>query len=111
MFLLGLFLAEKLLDAPLPAEVKQRCDADERLRSLAENVVAHLFNGTTHVPATSREIFQYNIRVRKTLAARARYLVHMLRPTDSDLSLRSLPSSLSFAYYLIRPFRLLGRDH
>jgi len=111
MFLLGLFLAEKLLDASLPAEVKQRCDADERLRSLAENVVEHLFNGTTHVPATSREIFKYNIRVRKTLTARARYLLHMLRPTDSDLSLRSLPASLSFAYYLIRPFRLLGRGH
>ena len=109
MFLLGLFLAEKLLDAPLPAEVKRRCDSDERLRALAENVVEHLFNGTTHVPATSREIFKYNLRVRKTLTARARYVVHMLRPTDSDLGTRSLPSSLSFAYYLIRPFRLLGR--
>ena len=109
MFLLALFLAEKLLDAPLPAEVKQRCDSDERLKSLAGNVVAHLFNGTTHVPATSREIFNYNIRVRKTLSARARYVVHMLRPTDSDLGTRSLPMSLSFAYYLIRPFRLLGR--
>ena len=109
MFLLGLFLAEKLLDAPLPADVKVRCDSDERLRALAENVVEHLFNGTTHVPATSREIFRYNLRVRKTLTSRARYLVHMLRPTDSDLGTRSLPSSLSFAYYLIRPFRLLGR--
>ena len=26
MFLLGLYLAERLLEAPLPAEVKQRCD-------------------------------------------------------------------------------------
>ncbi len=109
MFLLGLFLAEKLLDAPLPTEVKQRCDSDERLKSLAGNVVEHLFNGTTHVPATSREIFKYNLGVRKTLTGRARYLVHILRPTDSDLGTRSLPSSLSFAYYLIRPFRLLGR--
>jgi hypothetical protein len=106
MFLLGLFLAERLLDAPLPAEVKQRCDSDERLKSLAENVVEHLFNGTTHVPATSREIFKYNIGVRKTLGARVRYLVHMLRPTDSDLGTRSLPAHLSFVYYLIRPFRL-----
>lgn len=109
MFLLGLFLAEKLLDAPLPEEIKARCLADERLESLATNVVGHLFNGTTHVPATSREIFNYNIRVRKTLSARARYLLHMFRPTDSDLSIRALPSSLSFAYYFLRPFRLLGR--
>ena len=109
MFLLGLFLAEKLLDAPLPAEVKQRCDADERLKLLADRVIEHLFNGTTHIPATSREIFRYNIGVRKTLSARARYVVHMLRPTDSDLGARAIPRSLSFAYYLIRPFRLLGR--
>jgi Uncharacterised nucleotidyltransferase len=109
MFLLGLHLAGKLLEAPLPDEVKQRCESDERLNSLAKSVVAHLFNGTTHVPATSREIFKYNIGVRKTLSARARYLAYMLRPTDSDLSVRSLPASLSFGYYLMRPFRLLFR--
>lgn len=108
MFLLGLFLAEKLLDAPLPDEVKARCRADEHLDSLATNVIEHLFNGTTHVPATSREIFNYNIRVRKTLGARARYMLHMFRPTDSDLSTRSLPPSLSFAYYFLRPLRFLG---
>ncbi|HVF23572.1 MAG TPA: nucleotidyltransferase family protein [Pyrinomonadaceae bacterium] len=106
MFLLGLFLAEQLLDAPLPDEVKRRCAADQRLKSLAQGIVEHLFNGPTHVPATSREIFKYNISVRKSLSARARYLVHMLRPTDGDLGARSLPASLSFAYYLIRPFRL-----
>ena len=109
MFLLGLFLAEKLLDAPLPEEVKARCRADERLESLAADVIEHLFNGTTHVPATSREIFNYNIRVRKTLSARARYMLHMFRPTDSDLSTHQLPASLSFAYYVLRPFRLLSR--
>lgn len=107
MFLLGLFLAERLLDARLPPEVKHRCAADERLESLAQNVVAHLFNGTTHVPATSREIFKYNFRVRKTLGARARYLLYAFRPTDSDLRGRSFPSALNFVYYLIRPFRLL----
>lgn len=109
MFFLGLFLAEKLFDATLPEEVKARCRGDERLELLATNVIEHLFNGTTHVPATSREIFQYNILVRKTLSARARYVLHMFRPTDSDLSTRSLPANLSFAYYILRPFRLLSR--
>jgi len=106
MFLLGVYLAERLLGAPVPSEVKQRCDSDPRLSSLADNIIEHLFNGPTHVPATSREIFKYNIGVRKTLSARARYLLYMFRPTDSDLSSRSLPPSLSFAYYLTRPFRL-----
>ena len=106
MFLLGVHLAERLLDAPLPAQVKQRCDSDQRLSSLADNIIEHLFNGPAHVPATSREIFKYNIGVRKTLSARARYLLYMFRPTDSDLGSRTLPSSLSFAYYLTRPFRV-----
>ena len=81
----------------------------DTFRSFATNVVAHLFNGPTHVPATSSEIFKYNIGVRKSLAARARYFVHMLRPTDSDFRGRALPRRLSFAYYLLRPFRLLFR--
>ena len=106
MFLLGPYLAERLLNAPLPDEIKQRCTSDPRLASLAGNVVEHLFNGTTHVPATSREIFKYNLGVRKTLSARARYLLYMLRPTDGDLASHSLPASLNFAYYLTRPFRL-----
>jgi hypothetical protein len=106
MFLLGPYLAERLLDAPLPDEIKQRCASDPRLASLAENVIEHLFNGATHVPATSREIFRYNLDVRKTLGARARYLLYMLRPTDGDLASHSLPASLNFAYYLTRPFRL-----
>jgi hypothetical protein len=106
MFLLGVHLAERLLNAPLPAEVKARCDSDPRLSSLADNIIEHLFNGPTHVPATSREIFKYNIGVRKTLSARARYLLYMFRPTDGDLGSHSLPPSLNFAYYLTRPFRL-----
>ena len=110
MFLLGLHLARKLLQAELPAEVQNRCDSDPRLESLAENVIEHLFNGPTHVPATSREIFKYNIGVRRSLAARTRYFVHMLQPTDSDVGKYHLPNGLSFAYYLTRPFRLFFRS-
>lgn len=107
MFLLGLHLAETLLDAPLPHEVKRRCDADKRLAPFAMNINANLFNGPEHVPATPREIFKYNLGVRTSLSARARYLAYMLRPTDGDVSRRSLPAGLHFAYYLMRPFRLM----
>jgi hypothetical protein len=109
MFLLGPHLARKLLQVTLPNEVQRRCDADARLESLAANIIEHLFDGPTHTPATSTEIFKYNIGVRKSLAARARYFLHMLRPTDSDVGTRALPARLSFGYYLMRPFRLLFR--
>ena len=106
MLLLGLYLAHKLLHTELPPDVQQRCAADTRLASLATNISEHLFNGPTHVPATSREIFKYNLRVRKSLAARARYLVHILRPTDRDLNTHLAPARFTFTYYLTRPFRL-----
>jgi Uncharacterised nucleotidyltransferase len=106
MFLLGLHLAQKLLQARVPPEVQRRCGDDVRLESLAAKVVEHLFNGPTHVPATSREIFRYNLGVRTSVSARARYLAHMLRPTDSDLGAHSLPGRFALAYYVTRPFRL-----
>jgi hypothetical protein len=106
MFLFGLYLAHKLLQAKLPEEIQARCTTDARLESLAAKVIANLFNGPTHVPATSREIFEYNLGVRTSVSARARYLVHMLRPTDSDLSAHSLPGRFALAYYVTRPFRL-----
>jgi hypothetical protein len=107
MFFLGLYLAEDLLGASLPADLKQRCLSDERLVALARNVVEHLFNGPEHVPASSSEMFKYNFGVRKTWRSRARYFLFILRPTDEDLGSHSLPGGLSFAYYLMRPFRLI----
>ena len=107
MFLLGVYLSQELLQTDLPLEVKQRCASDAKLKSLASNVIEHLFSGATHVPATSSEIFKYNIGVRKSLTARARYLAHVLQPTDRDFKNYALPAGLNFAYYLMRPLRLL----
>lgn len=112
MFLLGLYLAEKLLGASLPNEIKRRCDSDARLRLLAANIIERLFDGFAHVPPTAGEIFKYNITVRKSWTARARYFVYMFQPTDGDLGSHSIPAAFSFVYYLMRPFRLLfGTSH
>jgi len=107
MFFLGLYLAENLLGATLPPDVKQRYESDERLESLARNIAKHLFNGPEHIPASSSEIFKYNFGVRKTWRSRARYFFFMLRPTDDDLSAHKFPPGFGFAYYLMRPFRLM----
>ncbi len=110
MFLLGLYLAESLLHATLPANVRRRCISDKGLVTLAGEVTHRLLTGTDHIPATSSQIFWFNFGVRKSWRARARYFVFMLRPTDSDLSALSLPASLRFAYYLMRPIRLLQKE-
>jgi hypothetical protein len=109
MFYLGLRLACDLLDCELPGNVRARVFADKHVEILAQRIAERLFDGAEHVPATSQEIFRYNFAVRKSWRARVRYFLFMLRPTDSDLSIVSLPKGFGFAYYLVRPFRLLNK--
>ncbi|PWT94051.1 MAG: hypothetical protein C5B55_03385 [Blastocatellia bacterium] len=109
MFYLGLLLADDLLECDLPDEIRAVIKSDKQLAKVAERIAGRLFDGTVHVPATTSEIFRYNFQVRKSWRARVRYFVFMLRPTDGDLSTVSLPQGLGFAYYLMRPFRLLSK--
>lgn len=107
MFYLGPFLAQVLLETDLPHAVRSKLENDSRLKTLAKEIRERLFNGPEHIPATAGQIFRYNVKLRKSWRARARYLVHALRPTDGDVGALSLPKQLNFAYYLIRPVRLL----
>lgn len=107
MFYLGPFLAHSLLETDLPHEVRSKLKDDSRLRSLATEIREGLFNGPEHIPATPRQIFRYNVELRKSWRARVRYFVHAMRPTDGDVGALRLPKQLNFAYYLIRPVRLL----
>jgi Uncharacterised nucleotidyltransferase len=109
MFFLGLRLAHQLLDCELPVRVRELVLADKHLDVLVDGIAEKLFDGAEHVPATSGEIFRYNMKVRKSWLSRMRYFVYMLRPTDSDLSALKLPKGFGFAYYLVRPFRLLSK--
>ncbi|HEX6729321.1 MAG TPA: nucleotidyltransferase family protein, partial [Pyrinomonadaceae bacterium] len=85
MFYLGPFVAQALLETDLPREVRSKLENDSRLKSLAREIRERLFNGPEHIPATPRQIFRYNVELRKSWRARARYLVHALRPTDGDV--------------------------
>jgi hypothetical protein len=107
MFLLGLALAVRLLGVDAPELVRDKLASDPQLDKLASAVVAGLFNGTVHRPASTSQIFRYNLMVRKSWPSRLRYFRHMLNPTDRDLEAISLPAPLTFGYYLMRPLRLL----
>lgn len=107
MFYLGPLLAESLLGTKLPDAVGRTLENDLPLKSLTQEIRDRLFNGPEYIPATSRQIFRYNFGLRKSWRARARYCVYALQPTDGDVGAFSLPRPLSFAYYLIRPLRLL----
>lgn len=109
MFLLGLILAEQLLGTPLPSTVKDKIEDDQGVKALAEAVTDQLFEESSPRPASVSEIFKYNIAVRSSWKARARYILYMLRPTEGDLN-RRLPDRLRFIYYFERPFRLLFKS-
>jgi hypothetical protein len=109
MFLLGLHLAGVLFDASLPSVVKDRITSDKRVDSIATRIVATLFDGPTHHPATPGQIFKYNLRVRRGWRSRARYLLFTLVPNEGDVALLRLPAAMRFGYYLLRPFRIFSR--
>jgi hypothetical protein len=110
MFYLGVYLADRLLGTNVPDEVRIKFESDHQLQTIAESIIDRLFSGTEHVPASPRQIFRFNFGLRKSWRGRARYFAFMLRPTDGDLARFHLPAPLSFAYYLVRPVRLLMFD-
>ena len=109
MFYLGLFLADRLFKIDLPTDVRSKFENDPQLQRIADGIIARSFSGATHVPASLGQIFRFNFNLRKSWRGRARYFAFMLKPSDGDLGIQ-LPRHLSFAYYLIRPVRLLIFD-
>ena len=109
MFLLGLYLASELLHSRLPDIVSKKISQDKVIAELANKITARLFDGPEHHPANTRQIFVYNLRVRRGLRSRLQYFLFTLTPTDSDVSLFTAPSRLRLAYYFLRPFRILAK--
>jgi hypothetical protein len=110
MLFLGLHLANRLLDAPLPEHVEAKLLAERLVASLANQVSERLFDGIGRTPVSISESFRFNWALRSDWRSRLRYCRLLLQPTDADIESVSLPRPLVFAYYLMRPFGLLRRD-
>jgi hypothetical protein len=113
---LGLFLASDLLGAGLPADVSARIQIDPKVRLAATRVHQLLFrqeaNGLDisywyHHHLLMRERFRD--RVRLYLYYCRRFFRLTVTPNARDHALLPLPGSLSFLYYMLRPFRLVGK--
>jgi hypothetical protein len=65
-----------------------------------------MFSGTEPGPIGFVRNMRFNLRARPGLRERLDYLRFVLTPTDGDLAAVRLPAGISFAYYLLRPFRL-----
>lgn len=107
MLFLGLRLAAELLGARLPEEVRRAAFADRAVERLARQVRRQVFDEHDDAPTGMARGLVFNLRARRRLRDKVGYFGFVFAPTDGDLKLMRLPASLSFVYYLLRPFRLL----
>jgi len=104
---LGVRLACNLLQAEPPAELTNAIDRPA-VTKLASEVESYLFDPKKRIEDTSWLWFYYRVldsrRDRMAYAARL-----ALTPKPGDWSALRLPKQLSWLYYVIRAFRLMGK--
>jgi hypothetical protein len=106
MLLLGLFLAHNLLETPLPEEVLRRIEAEPKVARLGDEVRERMFDEGDAAYGVARQI-SFHLRTKENLRDRIRYCaLFAMTTTPVDWALAPLPPTLSFVYYLLRPFRL-----
>ena len=110
MLRVGLLLATHLLDAQLPAFVRRQIGQDAAAANLAEQALHRMSHGRTSEELTPDDA-RFHLKMREHLRDRLPYYRQLSRlavePTPKDRDWVELRPSLHFAYYLIRPIRLL----
>lgn len=107
---LGLFLANDLLGAQLPDQIKSLLQSNRAVHSLAQQVYKWLFTmsdyGTHKTP-----LFRIKARerYRDKIVILARNIYWVLAPNEKDRYFLSLPSFLSFLYFVVKPIRLISQ--
>jgi hypothetical protein len=108
MLLLGLFLAKDLLGTSLTSDICERWGADPTVKFLAGRVKERLFQETGW--RTLLKSIPFHILAKERWRDKIRYCLHMpFTPTASDWGHCRFPDSLAMLYYLMRPFRLVGK--
>jgi Uncharacterised nucleotidyltransferase len=113
MLLLGLKLAQELLQAQIPQSLQIAIVQDHRLPSLSQQVIYRLFPTDSSLPHSltlpaSCQTTLFRLSVRDRPRDWVQYFVwRLLIPNVRDRRFFKLPRSLSFLYYLIRPIRLV----
>lgn len=106
---LGLLLANRLFDAPIPDAIHQKLKADSGLNGLVDDTCKRIVQRGDRELISVNENVRFNFQMREGWRSRLRYFRMIFRPTDADVAAVSLPGRLSFGYYLVRPFRFLRR--
>ena len=110
MWLLGLALANRLLDAPLPAEVRAWIEGDAQVQRLSRQIELRLAGeDRTVLSAPQRLLFRS--RSHESLGVSLRQCLRTATfPTEEDRQACRLPDWAAPLYLVLRPWRLL-REH
>jgi len=109
MILLGLYLAQNLLGASVPADVWTTAPADATVVALAEQVRRGLFTEGTEQVGILNEL-RLNLAMKEGKRHKLTSCIRLLAtPRVDDWKLLPLPGSLFFLYYALRPVRLTGK--
>lgn len=103
---LGLYLAHRVLGAPLPEAALRWVETFSDIPSIASEIVKRFFDETAPDP-TALEKLRFGLRLTERRRDRVRYVFHVLMaPGIEEWTRCPLPRWLSFLHYLFRPIRL-----
>jgi hypothetical protein len=102
----NLYLAHKLLSAPVPPQIQKRLVDDPSTVTLGNEIV-RIIECSTHYDTDSIPYFRLMLRLRERWQDRARFLSRLtFTPSVSEWSAVQLPKPLHPLYRLVRLFRL-----
>jgi Uncharacterised nucleotidyltransferase len=110
MLLLGLYLSETLLKAPVPETIHLRIAKNDTIMKMANEVADNLFKKRVgkNYKGISDRFSTFHMRIRDSFLDKIRYCLRLIfRPTDKEWLYFPVPSSVSFAHYVLRPYRLI----
>lgn len=107
MWLLGLALANEVLEAPVPAPILQAIQEDRSVVALSRGIQTKLLSGSNMSPGMAQRMW-FRLKGYESFAQAARQAWHMATlPTEDDWSLYQLPEWAEPLYAVLRPLRLL----
>lgn len=112
LLLLGVGIAHRWLDAPVPGPVLAAARRDPTVERLIRRIEAGwLFSEQPLEPTPSLRKFWFTARTRRHLRDNLRHFWHhaklVVQPSEKDRAWIDLSPSMSAAYSLIRPIRIL----
>jgi hypothetical protein len=110
VLLLGIELARRLLEAPVPRWLANVLSQESAIRSLIP-IIRRALVEPLDMPEMQWQLqtVLFHLRVRERMIDRWNYCAARLCPTVGDWTTLALPPRWAFLYYLLRPARLAAR--